>query len=108
MRLAQHVSAKTAEGRFTDAALPDGSIRTRRGARSALRAARATGEAWHPVPTVLGRNATHAGRYLDAWRTWVSEGRLLATAKPEGAGIATAVSGEDPFAATTVMRRHWS
>lgn len=94
--------------RLTDAALPDGSIRTRRGARSALRAARATGEAWHPVPTVLGRNATHAGRYLDAWRTWVGEGRLLATAKPEGAGIATAVSGEDPFAATTVMRRHWS
>lgn len=94
--------------RFTDAALPDGPIRTRRGARSALRAARATGEAWHPVPTVLGRNAAHAGRYLDAWRTWVGEGRLLATAKPEGAGIATAVSGEDPFAATTVMRRHWS
>ena len=39
---------------------------------------------------------------------WVGEGRLLATAKPEGAGIAAAVSGEDPFAATTVMRRHWS
>jgi superfamily II DNA or RNA helicase len=94
--------------RLTDAALPDASIRTRRGARSALRTARATGEAWHPVPTVLGRNATHAGRYLGAWRTWVGEGRLLATAKPEGAGIATAVSGEDPFAATTVMRRHWS
>lgn len=94
--------------RFTDAALPDDSIRTRRGARSALRAARATGEVWHPVPTALGRNAASAGRYLDAWRTWVGEGRLLATAKPEGAGIATAVSGEDPFAATTVMRRHWS
>ncbi|CAB4965787.1 unannotated protein [freshwater metagenome] len=94
--------------RLTDAALPDVSVRTRRGARSALRSARATGEAWHPVPTVLGRNATHAGRYLDAWRTWVGEGRLLATAKPEGAGIVTAVSGEDPFAATTVMRRHWS
>lgn len=94
--------------RFTDAALPVGPIRTRRGARSALRAARATGEAWHPVPTVLGRNARGAAHYLDAWRTWVGEGRLLATAKPEGAGIATAVSGEDPFAATTVMRRHWS
>ena len=25
-----------------------------------------------------------------------------------GAGIVAAVSGEDPFAATTVMRRHWS
>ena len=94
--------------RFIDAQVPDGSIRTRRGARSALRAARATGETWHPVPTVLGRNTGGAGHYLDAWRTWVGEGRLLATAKPEGAGIATAVSGEDPFAATTVMRRHWS
>ena len=94
--------------RYTDAQLPDRPIRTRRGARSALRAARATGEAWHPVPTVLGRNATNAGHYLDAWRTWVGEGRLLAAAKPEGAGVVAAVSGEDPFAATTVMRRHWS
>jgi hypothetical protein len=94
--------------RFTDAQAPDAPIRTRRGARSALRAARATGEAWHPVPTVLGRNATGAGHYLRSWQAWVGEGRLLATAKPEGAGIATAVSGEDPFAATTVMRRHWS
>ena len=82
--------------RFTDAALPDGSIRTRRGARSALRAARATGEAWHPVPTVLGRNATRAGHYLDAWRTWVGEGRLLATAKPEGAGIVDRGVGRGP------------
>jgi hypothetical protein len=57
---------------------------------------------------VLGRNATGAGHYLRSWQAWVGEGRLLATAKPEGAGIATAVSGEDPFAATTVMRRHWS
>lgn len=94
--------------RYTDAQLPDRPIRTRRGARKALQAARAAGEAWHPVPTVLGRNATNAGHYLDAWRTWVGEGRLLAAAKPEGAGIVAAVSGEDPFAATTVMRRHWS
>jgi hypothetical protein len=94
--------------RFTDGRAPDAPIRTRRGARSALHAARATGEAWHPVPAVLGRNATSAGHYLDAWTAWVGDGRLLATARPEGAGIATAVSGEDPFAATTVMRRHWS
>ncbi|MCY4726821.1 DEAD/DEAH box helicase family protein [Nocardioides sp. STR2] len=94
--------------RYTDAQLPGRPIRTRRGARSALLAAGPTGEAWHPVPTVLGRNATNAGHYLDAWRRWVGEGRLLAAAKPEGAGIVAAVSGEDPFAATTVMRRHWS
>ncbi|MDT0185300.1 DEAD/DEAH box helicase family protein [Microbacterium sp. ARD31] len=94
--------------RYTDASLPDGPIRTRRGARAALRAARATGEVWHPVPTVLGRNATLAGHYLAAWCTWVGEGRLLAAAKPEGAGIVAAVSGDSPFAATTVMRRTWS
>jgi hypothetical protein len=94
--------------RYTDASLPDGPIRTRRGARAALRAARPTGEVWHPVPTALGRNATLAGHYLTAWRTWVGEGRLLATANPEGAGVVAAVSGEDPFAATTVMRRTWS
>ncbi len=94
--------------RLTDASLPDSRVRTRAGARRALRAARATGEAWHPVPTVLGRNATLAGHYLAAWRRWVGEGRLLATARPEGAGVVAAVSGEDPFAATTVMRRHWS
>lgn len=94
--------------RYTDAQLPGHPVRTRRRARSALLAARATGEAWHPVPTVLGRNATNAGHYLDAWCRWVGGGRLLAAAKPEGAGIVAAVSGEDPFAATTVMRRHWS
>jgi superfamily II DNA or RNA helicase len=94
--------------RLTDAQVPETPIRTRRGARSALRAARATGEAWHPVPTLLGRNATSAGHYLRSWHAWVGEGRLLAAAKPEGAGIVAAVSGEDPFSATTVMRRHWS
>lgn len=94
--------------RYTDAQPPDRPIRTRRGARLALLAARATGEAWHPVPTVLGRNSTNAGHYLDAWRRWVGEGRLLAAARPEGAGIVAAVSGEDPFAATTVVRHHWS
>lgn len=94
--------------RYTDATLPDGPVRTRRGVRSALRSARPRGEAWHPVPTALGRNATLAGHYLAAWRTWVGEGRLLAAAKPEGAGIVAAVSGEDPFTATTVMRRTWS
>lgn len=94
--------------RYTHAALPDRPIRTHRGVRAALRSARPAGEAWHPVPTVLGRNATLAGHYLVAWRTWVGEGRLLAAARPEGAGVVAAVSGEDPFAATTVMRRTWS
>ncbi|SEB60109.1 Type III restriction enzyme, res subunit [Nocardioides exalbidus] len=96
--------------RWTSARLhaPGRRIRTRAGARRALAAAGATGEVWHPVPTVLGRNATSAGHYLETWRTWVGEGRLLATARPEGAGIMAAVSGEDPFAATTVMRRQWS
>lgn len=94
--------------RYTDASLPDRPIRTRSAARAALSCARAAGEAWHPVPTALGRNATHAGHYLDAWRRWVGDGRLLAAARPEGAGVIAAVSGEDPFVATTVMRRTWS
>ncbi len=94
--------------RYTDAQPADGAIRTRSGARKALLAARATGEAWHPVPTALGRNAAIADHYLRSWNAWVGAGRLLAAAKPEGAGIVAAVSGEDPFAATTVMRRHWS
>ena len=94
--------------RYTDAQLPDRPIRTRRGARKALQAARATGEVWHPVPTALGRNAGNAGHYFRSWEAWVGGGRLLAAAKPEGAGIVAAVSGDDPFAATTVMRRHWS
>lgn len=94
--------------RHTDAASPPRPIRTRRAARAALRAARPTGEAWHPVPTALGRNARSAGHYLRAWQAWVGEGRLLAAARPEGAGVLAAVSGEDPFSATTVVRRHWS
>lgn len=94
--------------RLTDAASPGRPVRTRRGARAALRAARPTGEVWHPVPAALGRNARSAGHYLRAWNSWVGEGRLLAAARPEGAGVVAAVSGEDPFAATTVMRRHWS
>lgn len=96
--------------RYVDArpADPDKPIRTQAGAYEALASARPAAEVWHPVPTVLGRNAAHAGRYLDAWRTWVGEGRLLFTGSPEGAGIAAAVSGEDPFGALTVMRRQWS
>lgn len=96
--------------RYTDAQLgdPDTSVRTRAGALSALAGLRPAAEAWHPVPSVLGRNASRAGHYLRAWGAWVGEGRLLATATPEGTGVVAAVSGEDPFAATTVMRRHWS
>lgn len=95
--------------RYVDATLHDSRpIRTRSAARKALRRAAAAGEAWHPVPTVLGRNRRGAARYLAAWTTWIGEGRLVATAQPEGAGILAAVSGDDPFAATTVVRRHWS
>ena len=95
--------------RYTHATLSDSRpIRTRAAARHALRRAAAAGEAWHPVPTVLGRNRRSAARYLAAWTTWVGDGRLVASAQPEGAGILAAVSGDDPFAATTVVRRHWS
>lgn len=96
--------------RYVDAQLrePGSAVRTRARLRAALETARPAAEAWHPVPTVLGRNVALAGHYLESWRAWVGEGRLLATAKPEGAGVVAATSGEDPFDATTVLRRHWS
>ncbi|MDR7251270.1 superfamily II DNA or RNA helicase [Nocardioides sp. BE266] len=101
----RYVVSRYAAAQLAD---PDASVRTRAGARKALAAVRPAAEAWHPVPSVLGRNATRAGHYVRAWSAWVGDGRMLATATPEGAGVVVAVSGEDPFAAMTLMRRQWS
>ncbi|MFC6286374.1 DEAD/DEAH box helicase family protein [Nocardioides sp. GCM10027113] len=81
--------------------------RTRGGALAALRGVRPDGEVWHPVPAVLGVNAKRAGAYREAWTHWIGGGRLLFTGSPEGAGVLAAQQGADPFAATTVLRRHW-
>ncbi|WP_246354823.1 hypothetical protein [Nocardioides ungokensis] len=79
--------------------------------RAALAAASgralATAETWHAVPTVLGANARRAGMFATAWRHWVGGGEAVFTGSPEGAGVLAAQSGSDPFAVTTLMRRHW-
>jgi hypothetical protein len=82
-------------------------LRRRADALAALRGVRPDGEVWHPVPTVLGVNANKAGAYRRAWTRWIGDGRLLFTGSPEGAGVLAAQQGADPFAATTVLRRHW-
>jgi len=69
--------------------------------------AEATAESWHAVPTVLGVNARRAGMFADAWRHWVGGGDAVFTGSPEGAGVLAAQAGSDPFAVTTLMRRHW-
>ncbi|WP_263457633.1 DEAD/DEAH box helicase [Nocardioides pantholopis] len=84
--------------------------RARRGA-SALRRLRRTppsGQVWHQVPTVLGTNGERARTLADAWGRWVGGTTLLFTGSPEGAGILAASQGADPFAVTTVVRRHWT
>jgi hypothetical protein len=68
----------------------------------------AEGEVWHPVPSVLGVNATRARAYALAWDRWVGGGAAVYTGSPEGAGVLAAQRGADPFDVTTVMRRHWS
>lgn len=81
-------------------------------ATRALRAAagrlRPDGEVWHPVPAMLGANARRAQGYARAWQHWVGGGEALYTGSPEGAGVLAAQAGADPFAVTSVMRRHWT
>ncbi|GGR65333.1 superfamily II DNA or RNA helicase [Nocardioides luteus] len=68
----------------------------------------AEAEAWHAVPTALGRRAADAKEFLGAWEHWVGGSGLLYTGAPEGAGVLTAQRGADPFDVTAVIRRHWS
>ncbi len=82
-------------------------LRTPEDAVAALRGLRPDGVVWHQVPEMLGANAGRAGCLLDAWRRWVGDGEILFTGSPAGAGVLAAQQGSDPFAATTVMRRHW-
>jgi superfamily II DNA or RNA helicase len=77
-------------------------------AMARLRARAATGVVWHSVPSVLGVNATRAGHFSRAWDRWVGGAELLYTGSPEGAGVLAAQQGADPFAVTTVVRRHWT
>lgn len=68
----------------------------------------ANAEAWHAVPTALGRRAADAKSFLAAWEHWVGGSGLLYTGSPEGAGVLAAQRGADPFDVTAVIRRHWS
>lgn len=68
----------------------------------------ANAEAWHAVPTALGRRAADAKSFLAAWEHWVGGSALLYTGSPEGAGVLAAQRGADPFDVTAVIRRHWS
>ena len=68
----------------------------------------AEAEAWHAVPTTLGRRAADAKTFRAAWERWVGGSGLLYTGSPEGAGLLAAQRGADPFDVTAVIRRHWS
>ncbi|MGY0386283.1 DEAD/DEAH box helicase [Nocardioides sp. WG-D5] len=68
----------------------------------------AEAEAWHAVPTALGRRAADAKTFRAAWERWVGGSGLLYTGSPEGAGLLAAQRGADPFDVTAVIRRHWS
>jgi hypothetical protein len=78
-----------------------------RRARAAVGSVPADGEVWHVVPTLLGVNADRAAENGRAWRQWVGGGDVVYTGSPEGAGVLAAQIGSDPFAITSVMRRHW-
>lgn len=68
----------------------------------------ANAEAWHAVPTALGRRAADAKSFLAVWEHWVGGSGLLYTGSPEGTGVLAAQRGADPFDITAVIRRHWS
>jgi superfamily II DNA or RNA helicase len=76
--------------------------------RAGLGSVHPDGVVWHAVPTVLGVNAERAEAYAAAWDHWVGGGGVVYTGSPEGAGVLAAQQGTDPFAASTVMRRHWA
>ncbi|MEZ5093120.1 hypothetical protein [Nocardioides sp.] len=86
----------------------DGDASVGRALRAAAGLLAPDGEVWHPVPSALGVNARRAQGYARAWQHWVGGGEALYTGSPEGAGVVAAQLGDDPFAVTSVMRRHWS
>lgn len=65
------------------------------------------GVVWHAVPSVLGTNVTRARMFAQAWDHWVGGGEPVYTGSPEGAGVLAAQRGNNPFDATTVIRREW-
>jgi superfamily II DNA or RNA helicase len=69
--------------------------------------AEADGVVYHAVPSVFGQNRKRTEAFVRAWNTWVSGGSAVYAASPEGAGVLATHRGEDPFAATTLLRVAW-
>lgn len=69
--------------------------------------ARADGVVYHAVPAALGQNRARAAAFAAAWHVWISDGAPLYTNTPEGEGVMATHRGEDPLAATTVLRVAW-
>ena len=59
------------------------------------------------VPTVLGTTGQRAQAFAAAWDHWVGGGPAIYTGSPEGEGVLVTHRGNDPFAATTVLRTSW-
>jgi hypothetical protein len=62
---------------------------------------------YHAVPAVLGANKKSAAIFARYWNARVSQGDLLYSGSPEGAGILAVSRGDDPFAVTTQIRTLW-
>ncbi|MFI0354748.1 DEAD/DEAH box helicase family protein [Actinomadura sp. 9N407] len=69
--------------------------------------ARADGVVYHSVPAVFGQNRRRTDAFVAAWNTWISAGEAVFTSSAEGEGILATHRGEDPLAATTVLRVAW-
>ena len=77
------------------------------GFKAAFGRLRPDGEVWHTVPTVLGTTGQRAQAFAAAWDDWVGGGAAIYTGSPEGEGVLVTHRGNDPFAATTVLRTSW-
>jgi superfamily II DNA or RNA helicase len=62
---------------------------------------------YHAVPSVFGQNRARTQAFMRAWNTWISGGSAVYAASPEGVGVLATHRGEDPFAATTLLRVAW-
>lgn len=86
---------------------PDGAAGLRTGLRAALGRHRPEGEVWHTVPRLLSTRRADADAFATAWDHWVGGGAAVYAKSPEGYGVLVTHRGEDPFAATCVIRRVW-
>lgn len=62
---------------------------------------------YHAVPAVMATNAQRAGVFAAAWHRWISTGRPIYAASPEGEGILATHRGRSPLDVTTALRVSW-